>query len=137
MSSLTLDASVALAWLFEDENNEYARKVMRAASSRTMIVPPIWPLEVGNALLVAERQKRITRVQADDSLETLAGLEIIVDPGIVDASCKDLCVLARNFCLTTYDASYLSLAMRENTSLATLDRKLRLAAKEAGVALFE
>lgn len=43
--------------------------------------------------------------------------------------------LAETHRLTTYDASYLELAMRLGVPLATLDKSLRHAAGEAGVPL--
>ena len=41
--------------------------------------------------------------------------------------------LARRHGLTAYDAIYLELASRERRALATLDKRLRRAAKAAGV----
>ena len=41
--------------------------------------------------------------------------------------------LAREHRLTVYDSLYLELAVRERRPLATLDRKLRLAAEAEGV----
>ena len=43
--------------------------------------------------------------------------------------------LAREFNLTVYDATYLELAMRKNCSLATADKRLANAARDAGVTL--
>jgi predicted nucleic acid-binding protein len=40
---------------------------------------------------------------------------------------------AREFRLTSYDAIYLETALREKLPLATLDRQLLKAAREAGV----
>ncbi len=39
--------------------------------------------------------------------------------------------------LTSYDAMYIDLALRENLPLATLDKGLRAAAAKAGVALLK
>lgn len=44
--------------------------------------------------------------------------------------------LARRYDLSSYGASYLELAMREDLPLATLDEDLRRAAKRAGVKQF-
>lgn len=44
--------------------------------------------------------------------------------------------LARAHRLTTYDAAYLELAVREGLPLATQDTDLKRAAKEIGVATF-
>jgi predicted nucleic acid-binding protein len=44
--------------------------------------------------------------------------------------------VARKYGLSSYDASYLHLAMRQGLSLATRDEKLKTAAKKAKVALW-
>jgi hypothetical protein len=49
---LVLDASVTLAWAFEDEVNAYPDFVLESLAEAKACVPTIWPLEVGNALLV-------------------------------------------------------------------------------------
>jgi predicted nucleic acid-binding protein len=49
---------------------------------------------------------------------------------------SDVLVLARQHSLTTYDATYLELALRLSAPLATLDRQLKVVAKAAGAALY-
>jgi predicted nucleic acid-binding protein len=44
--------------------------------------------------------------------------------------------LSRVFKLTAYDATYLELALRRSAPLATFDRKLAEAARQAGVRVF-
>lgn len=48
--SLVLDSSVALAWLFEDENSDQATYVLRQVTEVGATVPSLWCLEVANAL---------------------------------------------------------------------------------------
>jgi len=45
-------------------------------------------------------------------------------------------ILARAYNISSYDASYLELAIREGLSLATLDKKLIKSAKKAGVDIY-
>ena len=52
-----LDNSVAMAWCFDDESDSYSREVLYSLQNAEAFVPAIWPLEFGNALLVAERNK--------------------------------------------------------------------------------
>ena len=54
------DASVALAWCFADEANDYADQALDRLGGAAALVPSIWPLEVGNALLGAERRGRLS-----------------------------------------------------------------------------
>ena len=54
-----VDTSVVMSWCFEDEGNGYAETVLESLESTEAFAPAIWPLEVGNVLLVAERKKRL------------------------------------------------------------------------------
>lgn len=49
----------------------------------------------------------------------------------------EILALARDTGLSSYDASYLDLAMREGLPLATLDKAMKKAAKRSHVALLE
>ena len=54
-----VDNSVVMSWCFKDETNNYADTVLDRLTEEAAVVPSIWPLEVVNVLLVAERQKRL------------------------------------------------------------------------------
>jgi predicted nucleic acid-binding protein len=128
-----IDMSVAMAWCFEDEATEAADLVLDRLREDEAVVPAIWPLEVANVLLVAERRGRLTEAQASRFLGLLTQLPIEVD----DAPREVAAVVAagRRHELSSYDASYLVLAERLGASLATLDRRLAKAAERAGVGL--
>jgi len=65
-----LDASVAVAWCFEDEATKFTESVLDLLSAGAeALVPAIWPVEVANALLIAERRKRILLAQVTALLE--------------------------------------------------------------------
>jgi predicted nucleic acid-binding protein len=133
---LVLDASVTLAWCFPDESTPYTEGVLDLlATEAEAATPAIWPFEVANALLVAERHKRITTAQVASMLQRIASLPITVDPIRVDRAFGQILATAREQTLTEYDAAYLELAMREGLPLATLDDQLRQGARSAGVAL--
>ena len=56
-----LDASVAVAWCFEDEATKFTEGVLDLLSAGAeALVPAIWPVEVANALLIAERRNRMS-----------------------------------------------------------------------------
>jgi predicted nucleic acid-binding protein len=123
---IVLDASVALAWLFEDERSELAQRALMTLETGQAVVPPIWPVEVQNVLLTAERGGRLTN-RAEDLLARIRALRIHVDaPRGIDASVYDL---AKKYGLTAYDASYLELSLRHACKLATLDKALARAAR--------
>jgi predicted nucleic acid-binding protein len=135
--ALVLDASVTLAWAFEDEENVYTDFVLDALVEAKACVPTIWPLEVGNALLVAERRGRLNQAATVQFLTLLRQLPIIVEVERPELMLGEILSLAREQQLSNYDATYLHLAMRRGFPLATTDELLRQAATRAGVPLFE
>jgi predicted nucleic acid-binding protein len=133
--SFVADNSVVMAWCFQDEANEYADSVLDHLSDTKVFVPSIWPLEVVNVLHVAERRKRITEADSVHFLTLLALLPIVVEHERPERVMKDLLALGRVHGLSSYDASYLELAMRKGIPLATLDEGLIGAAKKINVSI--
>ncbi len=128
-----LDASVSLAWCFEDERAGYAMRVLNELSDGEAIVSSLWPIEVTNGLASALRKKRIDLAGAAEARNTLVALPVVVDPVNRRRAFEDIPRLARAHGLTTYDASYLEVAVRLAIPLATLDRALARAAADEGV----
>ena len=135
--AFVLDASVTLAWGFEDEATPYTKAIFARLDSDEAMVPAIWPLEVTNALLIAERRQRISRTEATRLLQALQALPISVEGLIPIAAVDPVLALAREQALSVYDASYLELAMRTGLPLATQDARMRAAAIRVGVQLVE
>jgi len=133
---IVLDASVAVAWFFEDEKTPFTEGVLDLLSAGTeVLTPAIWPFEVANALLVAERRKRITVAQVTALLRRIAGLPISVEPIEARHAFEQILSVARQQNLTEYDAAYLELALRAGLPIATLDDKLKQAARLVDVGL--
>ncbi|OGR87635.1 MAG: hypothetical protein A3A86_01205 [Elusimicrobia bacterium RIFCSPLOWO2_01_FULL_60_11] len=131
---IVLDASIAVAWCFEDEKTPDTERLLDALTSGTeALVPALWPYEVANALLAAERRKRITVAQAAHFLSRLSDLGISIDDSHPSRIFEQVISQAREWNLTVYDASYLELALREGLPLATLDGHLKSAANSAGI----
>ncbi|HEY5230790.1 MAG TPA: type II toxin-antitoxin system VapC family toxin, partial [Galbitalea sp.] len=59
-----IDTSLAMAWCFEDEATPPTEAVLDRLREDQAVVPAIWPLEIANVLLVAERRGRLTEAQA-------------------------------------------------------------------------
>jgi len=135
LNCFVLDASVAVAWCFEDETNPTADRALAALGTGAALVPLVWPAEVGNALISGERRGRITPRQISESLDLMAGLDIATDIDNVRSRMAVLLELARAHRLSLYDAIYLDLAMRERLPLATVDAALARAAEAVGVTL--
>lgn len=131
---LVIDASVAVSWCFEDEGTPYTEWVLsRMAEGAEAVVPPLWSFETVNALLQAERRKRLTAAQATVFLEQLESFNIVVDSASLSRVFGWVFLEARQQNLTAYDAAYLELALRRGLPLATLDDNLKRAAKDLGV----
>ncbi len=137
MTGIVVDASVALAWCFPDEASEYADGALVALEGRTLIVPSIWALEVTNALLVAERRKRVKQPDVRRFVELLGGLTIIEHAQTVADTVNNVLPLAREYNLSAYDAAYLDVAVRQGAPMATLDSGLEKAGRSAGIKIFK
>jgi predicted nucleic acid-binding protein len=123
-----IDTSVVMSWCFRDEINSYADMILEKLESNTAFAPSIWPLEVANVLLVAERKKRLSEADTVRFLTLLSELPIIVEQEDTERMVHEIVALARKHHLSSYDASYLHLAMRKGIPLATLDKNLIAAA---------
>ena len=127
---------MAVAWCFEDEQVPFTEGVLDLLSAGTeAITPAIWPFEVANALLVAERRKRITLAQVTALLRRIEDLPISVEPIEAGRPFEQILSVGRQQNLSQYDAAYLELALRTGLPLATLDGKLREAARLLNVGL--
>ena len=134
---IVIDNSVVMSWCFEDKASDYADSVLNELKITSAMVPSIWPYEVVNVLLVAERQKRLKQAESVQFVTLLSQLSILVDEDSPEKSMKDVLALGRETGLSSYDAAYLELAMRNGFALATLDKKLTAAAKAVDVNLFD
>jgi predicted nucleic acid-binding protein len=132
-----LDGSVTLAWLFEDEQDPYADAIIAKLPALDMVVPRLWHLEVANVLLTGERRGRCTLADTTHWLAFLSSLPVVVDTMTESVAWSSTVALARQQNLTSYDAAYLDLALREGIPIATLDAPLRGAAKTVGVPLYQ
>jgi len=130
---MVLDSSMTIGWFVPDE--EASQELLDLVVRDGAVVPAIWPLEIGNALLMAVRRKRITSRQRAIALEQIARLPIERDTETLAHAWTSTLELADRLGLTLYDACYLELAQRRRLPLASLDRDLRSAAKALRVPL--
>ena len=135
--TFVIDASLTLAWCFKDESSAYATTILKQLPDSRAVTPSIWPLEVANALLVGERRKRLTKADTARFLALLRSLPITVDDETTRRALGGVLSLARDQGLSSYDASYLEVAMRRGCSIATLDDRLQEAATKLGITIVE
>lgn len=133
MTRFVLDASVAVAWCFERETTPYTEQILEMLSDGEAVVPAIWPFEVANALLRAERHQRVARAETTAFLNRLQALAILVEQETPGRAFREILSLGREHNLSAYDAAYLDLAMRQGLPLATSDQPLAKLASRLGV----
>ena len=134
---MIVDASVALAWCFEDEASPYTEAALDEVVRNGARVPALWIFEMANVLAMAERRGRLDADRVARFLDAMLALPVRVDPREVASLAPALVRIARAQQLTAYDASYLELAMRRGLPLATRDVALRTSAERMSVLLFD
>jgi predicted nucleic acid-binding protein len=120
-----VDASVTLAWCFEDEATTWTDGLLdRLRIGERIVVPAHWPTEVSNGVLMALRRRRIQPDRPALFWDELAVLPIEVESPLSPTRAKAVLALSLQYGLTVYDAAYLELAQRWGIPLATLDSAL-------------
>ena len=134
-STVTLDCSVAIPWIIQEQSNAAIDTLFQDGyrGAIAFIIPILWFTECGNTLNEMVKRNRLTMAQAHEGLATLRYARMQADaPPTVETQGRIL-MLARAYDLSFYDATYLELAQRRQSMLATLDQKLQAAALAAGV----
>lgn len=137
-----LDASVTLSWLLRDtaaRDDLYPLAVLNALRDPDTVamVPITWGFEVANVIARSEAKKAVTPAQSGSFISLLEELSLEVDTDTFIHAFSDTLQLSRRYRLSSYDASYLELALRNGGPISTLDEDLRRAASKAGVKTFK
>lgn len=133
--AFVLDASMAMAWHFADEETTATLAIEVATDSDTVVVPAHWFAEISNSLLNGERRQRVSVADSARFFDRLATLDLVVDEIAPQVYWDRILPLARAHGLTIYDTLYLELAERRGIPLASLDAQLNAAARRVGVPL--
>lgn len=125
---VVVDASVAAALVLPDEV-EVPSPIQERLFAGPVIVPQHWPLEMANALVMANRRKRFGVAGPAAAIAQLHKLNAQLDPATADMALTETMQLADIHKLTAYDAAYLELAIRLRAALASTDTDLVTAAR--------
>ena len=127
---IVIDTSALIAVIVgEPERN----RIVELAAGNTLIGPGSIPWEVGNAFSAMLKKDRLTLNDAHKALTIFEGIPIrYTKPDFAHAL-----TIAHQTGMYAYDAYFLDCAVRHNTPLMTLDRKLMTAAKNLNVAILE
>ena len=136
MSAVVLDASFTFQWLFKNEALPESEECLRQINFGEVLVPALWHVEITNGVGMASRRERITQQELPGVFGLLRTLPIVVDQPPLQRWRVDILALMQIHRLTAYDASYLEIARRRQTLLATKDQQLAAVAALEGVRLF-
>jgi len=125
-----------MAWCFGDQADAFTDAALDALKDGEAVVPPIWFLEVSNALVIGERRKKLSSRDSGQFVVFLASLPIRVEADVPHRAFGPILLLARQLRLSCYDAAYLELTMREKLPLATRDGGLKQAAAAVNVPIW-
>lgn len=98
-------------------------------------MPFHWKAEFANGLLMMVRRNRAAPPLLKEAFEQITQLPLTIDQSGQDFVETSAAQLALNHGLTIYDAIYVETALRLGLPLATLDKRLAVAARIAGAEL--
>lgn len=139
MTAFVLDNSVAMRWLLASNkvsDQRYAESVLRSLANAEAVVPNLWHLEAANVLLSAANRKELEISAVERFTVQLENLPITVDTLTANQVFGHSMSLAKAYRLSSYDAAYLELALREGLPLATLDKDLLKAARRSDIEIY-
>lgn len=131
MARLVVDASVALKWKLEDEEETEAAMAILTDFGEgrvNLVAPTLLIVEVANGLHVAVGRGRISEDQAKGFLHDLLALDLtfIADAGFVPRAFE----LARQHRRSVYDTLYLAIAEAQGCECVTADGSLYQSVKK-------
>lgn len=120
MSRLVVDSSVAIKWFVPEIHADAALRLL--TGGHTLLVPDLLYVEAANILWKRVRRSEMTEEEATVILQSLGGmpLEVHASWPLVMPALEIACRTTR----TAYDSLYLALAVREQATMVTADRKL-------------
>ena len=130
MTAFVVDASFAASWFLPDETNPTAADLAKEAVREPPLTPSLFLHEMRSLFVMAARRGRGSR---EDLLQQLEVVEKLYSKHAGSGDGLAIGRLAFKHNLTSYDATYLGLALEKKAPLATLDRALAAAAKAEGV----
>ncbi len=121
-----IDCSVAFKWEVDEPFSDQARQLREDSRKGTleMLAPDLFPIEVANALTVAERRGRILTGQSTILLADVLTTLPIIHPSLPDLLPRAHAIAAMTVVSVFADCLYVALAEREGCELITADDRL-------------
>ena len=130
---IVLDSSVALKWIFADEEGaEHAGRVRaeHVSGKNEIVVPSLFFYEIANVLAT---KVKLSQEEALEAFELISAFELNVH-GLDNSEFTDAMALSMKHKVSVYDASYHVLATRFGCRFLTADRKFWEKVRALGVA---
>jgi len=133
--SFVIDASVVANLVLPDEHLPEAVALIANLNGDVAVAPALWPFEVLNLLVMAQRRKRIDEENFVTAFQAATELPVNVGNAPTAQEQGEIAILSKKHSLTVYDAAYLYLSLRESLPLASKDKALIKAAQIENVKL--
>jgi predicted nucleic acid-binding protein len=122
---IVIDASAAIALVLNEDTAAATIDNLRILAQDYVIAPSHWAAEVGNALVMNVRRRRLDRSQVEFAASQLEKLRIRIEPPPTFVEMTSIAEIAIDSGLTYYDAAYVDKARSRQAALFSLDRKMR------------
>ena len=126
--SFVLDCSLLSTLFLPDEKSEKISRFIKENSN--FHVPSLFWFEINNVISVSVKRGRISHENTEQLFSLLEKLPIKTHFELEHRNTLEISVTHN---LSSYDSSYLSLAVELDAKLATLDRAMILASRKLGV----
>jgi predicted nucleic acid-binding protein len=137
MALFVADANAALATMLQEDAASMIQSFTEQINQGAFLaVPSLWHVEVTNALINKFRRKLMSHEEIEKCFQDFQSLRVRTDVYSAEPSViSHIWRLAIKHQLTTYDATYLELAIRLGCPLLTADEALIRSAPLEGITL--
>jgi predicted nucleic acid-binding protein len=131
MINIVIDTSVVIAVLLNEPEKQ---RLIKLTLGNNLVSPSSLPWEIGNALSLAFRKKRLSDIKvAHVVLKEFVQIPI----QLIDIQLKDAIDICYHRGIYAYDAYMIACAQQYRLPLLTLDKRLSLVAKEEKIRVLE
>lgn len=126
---IVLDSSVALKWVFDDEDAHKKAinyRQMHISGEEDIVVPSLFFYEIANVLAT---KTKLSNFEAADCFSIFWNFDLEVYNFELEEFLSGI-TLSKRFKISLYDAAYIELAKRLKCNFVTADRKLYEKTKE-------
>mgnify|MGYP001617472705 CR=1 FL=1 len=129
-----LDCSFTSSLFLPDESSDSTRLFfIKLKSSDVIFVPSLWWHETANVLKSATKRKRLNFNETLGIIDLIEKLPLQTDGYCGFQHSKEIFKLAQMYDLSSYDATYLELAIRTKSKLLSHDKEINSVSFKIGL----